>query len=125
MKTKLFFVFGLFLLLTSCIQQNKTDEPVDKRQFLREANQIDVQVLSKSTFTKEIISNGKLKSIRKSDLQFKLSEVITDIKVKNGSWVKQGQVLATLLKMMSLQRAYEQAKIKLEQAKLDIGRFLI
>jgi multidrug efflux pump subunit AcrA (membrane-fusion protein) len=124
MKTKLFFVFGLFLLLTSCIQQNKTDEPVDKRQFLREANQIDVQVLSKSTFTKEIISNGKLKSIRKSDLQFKLSEVITDIKVKNGSWVKQRQILATL-ENDELQRTYEQAKIKLEQAKLELEDFFL
>jgi membrane fusion protein (multidrug efflux system) len=124
MKTKLFFVFGLFLLLTSCIQQNKTDEPVDKRQFLREANQIDVQVLSKSIFNKEIISNGKLKSVRKSDLQFKIAEVITDIKVKNGSWVKQGQILATLDKD-ELQRTYEQAKIKLEQAKLELEDFFL
>jgi membrane fusion protein (multidrug efflux system) len=54
----------------------------------------------------------------------RLAEVITDIKVKNGSWVKQGQILATL-DNDELQRTYEQAKIKLEQAKLELEDFFL
>lgn len=115
----------LFILCSACYQgSGQKDEIADKREYQHEKNLVDVQPISSSTFTKEIICNGKLHSVQKSDLQFKLAEVITDIRVKNGSWVKQGQILATL-DNDELQRTYEQAKIKLEQAKLELADFFL
>jgi membrane fusion protein (multidrug efflux system) len=114
----------MLFLLISCDKSKNGNEKTEKREFFQEKNLINVLPISKSIFNKEIISNGKLKSVRKSDLQFKIAEVITDIKVKNGSWVKQGQILATLDKD-ELQRTYEQAKIKLEQSKLELEDFFL
>jgi membrane fusion protein (multidrug efflux system) len=116
--------FILLLMLVNCNKSKKDEVQLQKQELFQEKNLVDVQPISRSTFTKEIISNGKLHSIQKSDLQFKLAEVITDIKVKNGSWVKQGQILATL-DNDGLQRTYEQAKIKLEQAKLELEDFFL
>jgi membrane fusion protein (multidrug efflux system) len=124
MNNRYFLIFLGLALSTSCNPAKKGNDQIEKREFLQERNLVDVQPLYKSTFTKEIICNGKLHSVQKSDLQFKLAEVITDIKVKNGSWVKQGQILATL-ENDELQRTYEQAKIKLEQAKLELEDFFL
>jgi membrane fusion protein (multidrug efflux system) len=121
MRFFFFYCLSLFFFI-GCQHSDKAEENVEKREFLKEKNLVDVQIISEGTFKNEMVSNGKLRSIRKSDLQFKLPEVITDIKVKNGSWVKQGQVIAAL-KNDELQRAYEQAKIKMEQANLDKADF--
>jgi membrane fusion protein (multidrug efflux system) len=125
MKARYFFLFTIVSVCYQCnSSQGEGEAQIEKREFLQEKNLVDVQPISKTTFTKEIISNGKLHSIQKSDLQFKLAEVITDIKVKNGSWVKQGQILATL-DNDELQRTYGQAKIKFEQAKLELADFFL
>jgi multidrug efflux pump subunit AcrA (membrane-fusion protein) len=124
MNKAYFLTFLLLFLLISCNKSKKGNDQIEKREFLQEKNLVDVKPISKATFTKEIISNGKLKSIRKSNLQFKLAEVITNIKVKNGSWVNQGQILATL-DNDELQRTYEQAIIKLEQSKLEMEDFFL
>ena len=124
MRAAFFLNFLLFVLLINCNTSNSSNDQIEKRESLQEKNLVDVKPISKTTFTKEIISNGKLHSIQKSDLQFKLAEVITDIKVKNGSRVKQGQTLA-ILDNDELQRTYEQAKIKLEKAALDLEEFFL
>lgn len=124
MNIRYFLILLSLSLCISCSQTKKDSEQSEKREFLQEKNLVDVLPISRSTFTKEIISNGKLKSIRKSDLQFKLAEVITEIRVKNGSYVKKGQILATL-NDDNLQLAYEQAKIKYEQADLELEDFFL
>ena len=92
-----FLIIAFPILFYSCNQQNKeNNEQIEKREFLEERNLVDVLTISNGTFTKEIVSNGKLKSIQKSDLQFKASETIMEILVSNGSWVKAGQVVARL-----------------------------
>jgi len=124
MNNRCFLILLNLIFLVSCQSSEKENEQVDKREFLSEKNLVNVQTITRSTFTKEIISNGKLRSIRKSDLQFKITEVIKAIKVKNGSWVKKGQIIA-MLQQDEQQRAYEQARIKMEQAQLDKADFNI
>lgn len=114
----------VIIFFAGCNKKNKEEGVSEKREFLPEKNLVDVQVISRTTFTKEIISNGKLKSVQKSDLQFKLSEVITDIKAANGSWVKQGQIIAQLDKEELIQK-HKQAGINLENAKLELDDFFL
>jgi gluconolactonase len=55
-------------------------------------------VLQPATFTKQLVSNGKLAALLKSELKFRISEEIASIKVNNGQCVKQGSILAKLNK---------------------------
>jgi multidrug efflux pump subunit AcrA (membrane-fusion protein) len=51
-----------------------------------------------ATFTKQLVSNGKLAALLKRELKFRISEEIASIKVNNGQRVKQGSILAKLNK---------------------------
>lgn len=82
--------------------------------FLSIDNPVHIQKLWKSSFRKQLISNGKLKAVRRSDLQFKMSETIISINVHNGMYVTEGQVLATLY--------HEEQDIKLEQSKIELAK---
>lgn len=115
----------IFILSYSCNQQkNEDQDQIEKREFLQELNLVDVLKISSETFTKEIVSNGKLKSIQKSDLQFKASETIVEILVSNGSWVKAGQVIARLDKE-DLEVQYNQSLISLEKSELELKDFFL
>lgn len=125
MKIKYFLICIILVIYSSCSQGKKEDnEQIEKREFLEERNLVDVLTISNGTFTKEIVSNGKLKSINKSDLQFKAAETIVEILVSNGSWVKPGQVIARLDKE-DLEQQYKQAKISLEKAELELKDFFL
>jgi uncharacterized protein YcfL len=71
MNKAYFLNFLMLFLLISCDKSKNGNEKTEKREFFQEKNLINVLPISKSIFNKEIISNGKLKSVRKSDLQFK------------------------------------------------------
>jgi len=125
MSIKHLFIFPIFILFYSCNQQNKEgNEQIEKQQFLEERNLVDVLTISNGTFTKEIVSNGKLKSTQKSDLQFKTAETIVEILVSNGSWVKAGQVIARIDKE-DLEQQYKQALINLEKSDLELQDFFL
>ena len=58
------------------------EDQAEKAGMIKEQNHVNVTTLASSTFSNEIISNGKLLSISKSDLQFKAMEVIAQIKLR-------------------------------------------
>ena len=125
MRVQNFLIIAFPILFYNCNTQNKSkDEQIEKREFLEERNLVDVLKISNGTFTKEIVSNGKLKSIQKSDLQFKASETIVEILVSNGSWVKAGQVIARIDKE-DLEQQYNQALINLEKSDLELQDFFL
>jgi hypothetical protein len=49
-----------------------------------EPAEVKAMLLRYSDFTHELISNGTVASASKADLKFQVSEIITDIYVKNG-----------------------------------------
>ncbi len=125
MRIRHFLIFAFSFLFYNCNTQSKADEEqIEKREFLEEKNLVDVLSISNATFTKEIVSNGKLKSIQKSDLQFKASETIVEVLVSNGSLVKAGQVVARLDRE-ELEQQYNQSLISLEKAELDLKDFFL
>ena len=121
---------GLLILLAitlcSCKkEQAKTQEDsIEKKQYLPDKNEVDVMVLRQETFKKEIVSNGKLVALQKNRLKFDVSENLEHLLVKNGSYVKKGQTLATL-KTFTYQQAFIKAKISLKKAELEFQDKLV
>lgn len=115
-------VCGLFF--NSCKKYSQNKEVIVKKEYLPQKNEVTVMMLKKQTFKKEIVSNGKLVAIQKVPLSFDVSEQLEKLYVKNGSKVKQGQVVAKL-RNFSLQKAYDKAKTRLKKSTLDFQDKLI
>ncbi|GET35096.1 cation efflux system protein [Prolixibacter bellariivorans] len=115
------FVAAVFLLgLLACSgAQTKETDSADKRAYLKQENPVQVMVLKKEPFEKELVNNGKLVAVRKSDLQFQVSEQLIKLAVKNGDHVKAGQLIASL-NPFSYQQKLENARIELDKARMDL-----
>jgi RND family efflux transporter MFP subunit len=112
------FVGFLFLsLLWGC--QSNVSEVVDEEQLVREIESVGVNVniakVEKKTFQKQLVANGKIEALEKSDLQFKIGDRLAGILVKNGDWVQYEQQLAFLDNAL-LQNQVSKARIDLEKA---------
>lgn len=116
------------LFLISC-EQSSEKEAVDKQQVLSmtSTTAVDITTIENRPFQKQIIANGKVGAIKKSELRFKTSNRIDSIKVSNGQAVVKGQVLAVLDRALlanQLDRAkidVEKSKRKLQEAKINFG----
>ncbi len=129
-KKIIFFYFLLSCVVTlfSCSssetkEQKKIDESI-KKEFQKEAIKVGLIKAEKKAFEKELLSNGKLSASRKADIPFKLNEVITSIRIKNGAHVAKGAVLATLDREI-INNKLEQSKIALKKAKIEFQDILL
>jgi len=120
---KLYFMVVL-LCLTACHQSRTDDEDISKIHFEKERNPVEVIVLKREDFKKELVSNGKLKALKKSDLRFSVSGRLNDVTIKNGQDVKQGQVLGRL-EDSEFKRALQKSKTALAIASLELEDFLV
>ena len=83
--------------------------------------------ITNQTFQKQIVSNGKIEAKQKSNLRFKISNIIASIKVKNGQKVNKGQLLAILENDIANNQvektsiAFEKAKSQLQEEKINYG----
>ncbi len=125
----------LYLLLVSCFfiacntgqnSQSKEEENSELKPSGK-ALPVTVTVVNQSVFDKQILSNGKIEALQKSELRFKTTERIHTIYVKNGQPVKKGQLLASLDNQVlanQLQKAQielDKAKQKLQEEKINFG----
>lgn len=117
---------GLFLMICISVfvncdkpKKNKEDSII-KKQYLPDKNEVNIMILNSSVFKKELISNGRLVALEKSVLKFNVSEKLNNIYVKNGDYVKKGQVLATL-KAFIYQQKVNKAQIDLKEATLEFN----
>jgi len=85
---------------------------------------VDTLVLHPQTFHRQLICNGKLKAIAKSDLAFSTGGKVTAIHVRNGQYVKKGQLIAETDKR-SYQLEIEKSKKDLDKAKVELADKLI
>jgi membrane fusion protein (multidrug efflux system) len=108
--------------------QNAPVSPAEPEVFEavagREKSIVEVCELREGVFHKEIISNGKLYAVRKADIKFRISDVITQINVRNGSTVKAGAVVARLINFTYLNRL-QRARSLFDKARLDLHNVLI
>ena len=113
----------LLLLLTSC-QEKKEANAVVARQYVEEQTKVKVAKVRKGIFYKEILNNGKLCAVRKSEVLFEQSGKIRSVDVRNGERVEKGQLLA---KVDDTTQKYEleKAQMDLDKALLEMEDFLI
>lgn len=83
-----------------------------------EQNPVDVLVLERSNFSKELVSNGKLLAVNKSILRFRISEELEYLAFKNGDKVYKGQTIARLFRFNQEQQL-ERAEYQLQKAEVE------
>lgn len=116
----------IFSILLSCTSTNSKSEKqsAEKRQYTEQHNPVDTIVLQKGTFRKELVNNGKLVALRKSELQFRVGEQLEKLNFRNGDAVKAGQVIADL-NPFTYRQQLGNARIQLKKTRLEMQNVLI
>lgn len=122
----LFLSIAILCTLASC--KNK---PQDTEATTAEATPTDVyvdtEVLHPKTFHRQLICNGRLRAMRKSEMSFPSGGIVTAILVKNGSRVTAGQPIARTddsearLSLEKAQKELERANIELSDKLIGLG----
>ncbi len=121
-KRTVLFQFAFFLIVTSiflsCKNQTSSENQSEHDALPEEKNLVEITIIQREDFTREIISNGKLAAIQKAELYFENPGIIKTIPVKNGQAVQQGTTLA-ILENNDYKFAFEKAKVGLESAEIE------
>jgi len=122
---RIFYVVIILVFSVSCKPREKIDEDaLAKREYVAERNPVEVMVLQRTTFKKELVSNGKLKAVRKSVLKFRTGSELVYLPVANGSRVKKGSVIARL-NSFAQEQALDHARLSVENARVELDDFLL
>ncbi len=97
---------------------NIKDEIIGKKVYPQRKNEVNIIVLKNAIFKNQIVSNGRLVALEKSELKFNVSEKLERIYVKNGDNVQKGQLLATL-SPFTYQQKVDKAEIDLKKVTLE------
>lgn len=119
-----FLIPILSLFYIACTPSKSENEPTEKVAFLEQENYVDTMIVQNTTFLKEMVSNGKLKALRKSELKFNVGEKLVQLNVKNGQKVGGGETIAVLEQYTYRQRMNE-TNTALKKARLDLQNLLI
>lgn len=116
----------IFILGTvACSNKKKTTESeIGKSEQINQAIVVDTLVLKKRTFQKQIVCNGKLRAVVKSELGFNRTGVIAKINGVNGNFVNKGAVLA-VLDTKEAMTELEKSLRSMEKANIDLQDKLI
>lgn len=134
MRTSSVFFTSLFISITffTACNGNKGDkeseEDVAKKSYVeKQTVKVSVAKVRKGGFARELISNGKLSAKQKAVVPFRVQEIISEVRVKNGQRVKKGQLLALVdsykyrKQLDDSRNQYEKARIDLEDQLLGYG----
>lgn len=113
-----------FLLFSCGAKTNKSNTGAEKRQYTAQQNPVEVTVLQRGLFRKELVNNGKLVALRKSELQFRVGEQLEKLSIRNGDPVKAGYVIAQL-NTFTYKQQLDNAQIQLKRTKLEMQNLLI
>lgn len=90
----------------------------------REKPKVTVRVLEQGIFYKEVLGNGKLVAVQRSNVKFRISEEIEKIYVRNGDRVKSGELLVELEPFI-YEKRLEQVRNQISKQELDLKDFLL
>ena len=113
----LLFAAGV-LLLFSCTGSSGEQTSEGSEPLPAEPNRVEVMVLERGNFYREIVSNGKLAAIEKAGLYFQNSGTIDAVNVRNGQTVQTGAELARL-QNDEFRFNMKKAEVALEKATID------
>ncbi|MDP3642555.1 MAG: efflux RND transporter periplasmic adaptor subunit [Bacteroidota bacterium] len=122
---KYFTLILLICLFFACgTKTGENNTNAEKRQYTEQKNPVEVIVLQKNSFKKELVNNGKLVALRKSELQFRVGEQLEKLNFRNGDDVKASQVIAELTPFTYRQQLAN-AQIQQKRARLEMQDLLI
>jgi RND family efflux transporter MFP subunit len=111
-------LFFSLLIVCSCKTKPKeTFEELARRSVQKSEVIVKTVKLEPSTFYKELVSNGRVTSAVRAQVPFKVTGMIKDILVSNGTTVSAGQLLAVIddfeyaIRLEKARQAVETAKI--------------
>jgi RND family efflux transporter MFP subunit len=112
-------------ILYSCgTKTSGTSSTAEKRQYTLQQNPVEITVIQRGLFRKELVNNGKLVALRKCELQFRVGEQLEKLSVRNGVPVKAGYVIAQL-NTFTYKQQLDNAQIQLKRTKLEMQNLLI
>ena len=117
-------ISAVALLSTGCTGSEKTDASVEENKYVDVENLVDTIHVSRATFQREMVTNGKLHASRKSDLTFAVGGNLKRLLTSNGSSVEAGQVIGTLDQVYAQQKL-EEAEINLKKQKIKFDDILL
>ena len=122
---RLIVLFLILSLLVSCTNK-KAQQPseAEKRRYAEQQNPVEIMVLQRTTFKKELVNNGKLVALKKSELQFRVGEQLEKLNFRNGEKVNAGQYIAEL-NSFSYRQQVLNAEIQLKRTRLEMQNLLI
>lgn len=126
MKDYLITAIASFLLTTACSKEKPKDAEQKPYSQAKDDKPVSVKAIKvqEMDFHYELLSNGIINAMRKADLRFEPVGIIARIHVKNGTFVRQGQLIAELDKF-KLEHNLREAEVAKEKAYLELQDVLI
>lgn len=124
MKGPLITLLLVAIALFSCNEQKEKKGATQKITLHENKNSVEVLVLLKGTFPKQLVSNGKLNALLKSELKFRLQGEIAQVLLKSGEHATSGQTLVKINDAVYRQRL-AQIQTSLKKSSLDLQDVLI
>ncbi len=119
------YIFLILTVLLICCSPSKSENGKEiKLKSHSDENLVKILVLKKETFKEELISNGKLRALSKSDLKLSLAGQLVSLKVKNGQYILAGQSIG-LLNQFEYKQEFEKANTAFNTASLDLEDLLL
>jgi RND family efflux transporter MFP subunit len=115
----------IFALLFSCKPKTTQNlEEMARRSASSEAVMVKTVKLEPSTFYHELISNGKVYSLEKAVVPFRVNGLIKELYIQNGQKVKADELLA-VIEDFEFKTELKQAQDRLEKADMEFKKDLL
>jgi RND family efflux transporter MFP subunit len=118
----------MLLICVSCIKNNTDNSSASRANtsdsILTITPNVAIQKVRNEEFALEIVSNGHVKAKSIADIYFRSADIVSNVYVHNGQYVKRGQPLASL-DLYKLNAEKNKLAATLEQARLDMQDVLI
>ncbi|CAL2089308.1 efflux RND transporter periplasmic adaptor subunit [Tenacibaculum sp. 190524A05c] len=119
----------IILTIAACGKENKTSQEEEiQLKVVSKGTSVEVVKVSDSVFNKQLWVNGKIEAVKKAELRFQASNQLSSVKVANGDYVKQHQIIGVLensLLKNNMQKAtieLQKAQNKLAAEKINYGK---
>ena len=120
-----YYSMVLCALAISCGEAQRENRSGEESNTLSEQIQeVETEVVRMSNFESDILSNGRLESVRYADVYWKVDGDIQSISVRNGQRVESGALLATL-ESKQHDRAERSSSVDMSQANMQMLEVLI
>lgn len=120
---KAMMIYAALAVMTACGSPKEKDDMENAAEVKTETT-VETMKLERQTFSLQLVCNGKLKALARSEITFPSQGVITDICVSNGSRVAKGDLLA-VTDRKTPQLNLDKSEKDLEKARIDLADKLI